>query len=244
MLLEATLRSGCRDARRLSSASTPSTARAGSASTMSTSVDDGDALPGGSHVEGGSATEKTMHRRHSRRRALESLTAFATRREGARGGRTNARRAPRFEARDARVASDVSREVPRVRVVFPDHNAARSSTRPALTVAVPSLAFSAAHRICRRDAKSPRRAVARGPAHRPGNASVPVRYRRAHDIGGVRGVRAATRPPSPGVACISAPDRVAETRNCARSGAQMDKTRPLSGGFSDFPYEDADLAFV
>ena len=79
----------------------------------------------------------------------------------------------------ARVVSDVSRGVPSVRVAFPDPTAARSSTRPALTVVC---AFSFVLRriptqICRRDAESPRRAVARGPAHRPGNAFVPVRYR-------------------------------------------------------------------
>ena len=105
------------------------------------------AVRGGSHVEVRHAPPKDdgidATRDDVRSKASPPSRRGARR---ARGGRTNARRAPRFEARDVRVVSDVSREVPRVRVFFPDHNAARSSTRPALTVAVPSLAFSAAHR--------------------------------------------------------------------------------------------------
>ena len=105
------------------------------------------AVRGGSHVEVRHAPPKDdgidATRDDVRSKASPPSRRGARR---ARDGRTTARRAPRFEARDARVTSDVSREVPRVRVAFPDHNAARSSTRPALTVAVPSLAFSAAHR--------------------------------------------------------------------------------------------------
>ena len=138
------------------------------------------AVWGGSHVEVRHAPPKDDgFERRSRGRALESSPPLRRGARRARGGRATARRAPRFEARDARVVSDVSRGVPSVRVAFPDPTAARSSTRPALTVVC---AFSFVLRriptqICRRDAESPRRAVARGPAHRPGNAFVPVRYR-------------------------------------------------------------------
>jgi len=94
--LEATLRSGCRDARRLSSSSTPSKGarealrRCPRAWTTATRCSGWFSRRGTSR-----ATERRRHRRHSRRRALESLTAFATRREA------RARRAHHRETRAA-----------------------------------------------------------------------------------------------------------------------------------------------